>query len=256
VSRWFRNHPPTLRRRHRQGSASATVGVSALDNGAEYADVHDDDTAAARRRSVSTKSILSRSIFKTRGRGRGGKGIKWAIEKEEERDSQGGLGTATANEQSKSDKVQSNTTSWKDKIRNAFRLKKDNSTRAVPLLEIPATLNEEIILAQDPDEEEQEVTDEKQGYETSVSISLSLSLTKLLAKSGSSSSSSSSSGGEDDDGGGRGNLRNDSCSEEIGKWSEDLQRTALNDTTKKEREFLTSYFSHENVKKRRKKRKK
>ena len=104
VSRWFRNHPPTLRRRHRQGSASATVGFSALDNDD---DVHDDDDAGGGRRSVSTKSILSRSIFKTRGgRGKGGRGrVKWAIEKEEERDSQGGLGTATANEQSHCDKV-------------------------------------------------------------------------------------------------------------------------------------------------------
>merc|ERR1712142_1251656 len=179
-----------------------------------------------------------------------------------------------ANEQSKCDKVQSNPTSWKDKIRNAFRIKKDNSTRqrstsakpksdeaenhiktpaiivipdaavsqtlaadeendelsmtassssslsvpkkesteltsfpnaeTLPSHEIPAPPIEEIEQQErNGDEEKQEVTDDKQGYETSISISLSLSLTKLLAKS-----------------------------EEIGKWSEDLQRTALNDTTK------------------------
>ena len=108
------------------------------------------------------------------------------------------------------------------------------NAETLPLHEIPAPPIEEIEQQErNGDEEKQEVTDDKQGYETSLSISLSLSLTKLLAKSDSSSSSSGN-GGEDDGGGG-GNLRHDSCSEEIGKWSEDLQRTALNDTTKKER---------------------
>jgi len=67
-------------------------------------------------------------------------------------------------------------------------------------------------------------------------VSVTISLTTLL------SSSSSA-------------RRSTSDLEEIGKWSADLQQTALEKTTKKEREFLTSYFSKESVRKRRKKRK-
>jgi len=72
------------------------------------------------------------------------------------------------------------------------------------------------------------------------SPSVTLSLTKLLTDSSGSGSTN-----------GR---RSTSDPEEIGKWSADTQRTALEETTKKEREFLCSYFSRGNVRKRRKKR--